>query len=37
MSAASILQRAGRIGVAVLDGGPADWMQATGRGLETGR
>ena len=37
MSAASILQRAGRTGVAVLDGGPADWMQAAGRGLETGR
>jgi hydroxyacylglutathione hydrolase len=37
MSAASILQRAGRTGVAVLDGGPADWMRATGRGLETGR
>jgi hypothetical protein len=27
----------GRTDVAVLDGGPADWMQAAGRGLETGR
>jgi len=38
MSAASILQRADRTDVAVLDGGPADWMrQAAGGGLETGR
>ena len=37
MSAASILQRAGRTDVAVLDGGPADWVQSSGRPLETGR
>ena len=37
MSAASILERVGRTGVAVLNGGPADWMHASGRSLETGR
>ena len=37
MSAASILQRAGRTDVAVLDGGPADWAQAAGLPLENGR
>ena len=37
MSAASILQRADRTDVAVLDGGPADWVHAAGRPLETGR
>ena len=37
MSAASILHRAGRAEVAVLDGGPADWAQAAGRPLESGR
>lgn len=34
MTAASLLQRAGRQGLAVLDGGPADWAKATGRPLE---
>jgi len=37
MSAASILQRAGRGEVAVLDGGPADWARAAGRPLESRR
>jgi hydroxyacylglutathione hydrolase len=37
MSAASILERAGRTDVSVLDGGPADWMRAAGRSLENGR
>ena len=37
MSAASILERAGRADVALLDGGPAEWVQASGRPLETGR
>ncbi|MEP6800119.1 MAG: rhodanese-like domain-containing protein [Lapillicoccus sp.] len=37
MTAASILHRAGRTEVAVLDGGPADWAQAAGRPLESGR
>jgi hydroxyacylglutathione hydrolase len=37
MSAASVLERAGRTDVSVLDGGPADWMRASGRSLESGR
>ncbi|WP_156724798.1 MBL fold metallo-hydrolase [Streptomyces apocyni] len=36
MTAASLLQRAGLQGLAVLDGGPADWSKATGRPLEEG-
>jgi len=35
-SAASLLERAGRPGVAVLLGGPEDWAEQTGRRLETG-
>jgi glyoxylase-like metal-dependent hydrolase (beta-lactamase superfamily II)/rhodanese-related sulfurtransferase len=34
MTAASLLQRAGQRDPAVLDGGPAEWAQATGRTLE---
>ena len=34
MSAASLLARDGRREVAVLDGGPTDWAEATGRTLE---
>lgn len=34
MTAASLLQRAERRDLAVLDGGPADWAEATGRALE---
>lgn len=34
MTAASLLQRAGQEGLAVLDGGPEDWARATGRTLE---
>ena len=37
MTAASILERAGRTDVAVLDGGAADWAQAANRSLERGR
>jgi len=37
MTAASILERAGRTDVAVLDGGAADWARAASRPLETGR
>ncbi|MET3350485.1 MBL fold metallo-hydrolase [Pseudarthrobacter sp. S3] len=37
MTAASILERAGRTDVAVLDGGAADWARAAGRPLERGR
>lgn len=33
MTAASLLARAGRRGLAVLDGGPADWAAATGSAL----
>jgi hydroxyacylglutathione hydrolase len=33
-TAASVLERAGHTGVAVLTGGPPDWAQATGRELE---
>lgn len=37
MGAASLLQRAGRKDVAVLDGGPQDWAHTTGKTLEAGR
>lgn len=36
MSAASILARAGRAGVSVLDGGPRAWARAAGSALESG-
>ncbi|SFQ69326.1 3-mercaptopyruvate sulfurtransferase SseA, contains two rhodanese domains [Amycolatopsis arida] len=36
MGAASVLERAGHRNVAVLAGGPADWVRATGRSLEVG-
>ena len=36
MTAASLLQRAGRHGLAVLTGGPDDWAEATGRPLQEG-
>ena len=36
MTAASMLARAGRRDLAVLDGGPADWATATGRRLDQG-
>ena len=36
MSAGSLLVRAGRHDVSVLDGGPQDWADATGRALATG-
>ena len=36
MGAASLLARAGHRDVAVLDGGPEDWAEATGRTLERG-
>jgi len=36
MSAASVLERAGRTGVSILAGGPADWAQASRRELESG-
>ncbi|MCP3819424.1 MBL fold metallo-hydrolase [Streptomyces sp. A3M-1-3] len=36
MTAASLLYRAGHRGLAVLDGGPADWAEATGRPLQEG-
>ena len=35
-TAASVLERAGHPAVAVLEGGPADWAEATGRALEAG-
>ena len=35
MGAASLLARAGHRDLAVLAGGPQDWADATGRGLET--
>lgn len=35
MTAASILERAGRTDLTVLSGGPGDWAKATGRELET--
>ncbi|WP_238153741.1 MBL fold metallo-hydrolase [Streptomyces xinghaiensis] len=34
MTAASLLRRDGHRGLAVLDGGPADWAEATGRPLK---
>jgi hydroxyacylglutathione hydrolase len=37
MTAASLLQRAGRHGLAVLAGGAEDWAAATGRPLQEGR
>jgi hydroxyacylglutathione hydrolase len=36
MTAASLLARAGRTGLAVLDGGPGDWSTATGAALAAG-
>jgi glyoxylase-like metal-dependent hydrolase (beta-lactamase superfamily II) len=36
-TAASLLERAGRRDLSILDGGAQDWANATGRGLETGR
>ncbi|MBT2363996.1 MBL fold metallo-hydrolase [Streptomyces sp. ISL-10] len=36
MTAASLLQRAGHRGFAVMVGGPADWAEATGRPLQAG-
>lgn len=36
MGAASLLARAGRTDVSVLDGGPQDWVEATGKPLEVG-
>ncbi len=36
MGAASLLERAGHTDVIVLDGGPADWVEATGGELTTG-
>ena len=36
MTAASLLQRAGRHGLAVLAGGARDWAAATGRPLQEG-
>lgn len=36
MTAASLLQRAGHHGLAVLTGGPDDWAKATGRTLREG-
>lgn len=36
MGAASLLEAAGRRDVVVLEGGPGDWAETTGRRLETG-
>jgi len=36
MGAASLLAGTGHHDLVVLDGGPQDWVQATGRHLETG-
>lgn len=36
MTAASLLARSGRTGLAVLDGGPGDWSAATGAALTPG-
>ncbi|MDP3968050.1 MAG: rhodanese-like domain-containing protein [Nocardioides sp.] len=36
MGAASLLARAGRRDISVLDGGPQDWADATGESLEVG-
>jgi glyoxylase-like metal-dependent hydrolase (beta-lactamase superfamily II)/rhodanese-related sulfurtransferase len=35
-TAASLLERAGRTDLSILDGGPAQWAQATGHALDTG-
>ncbi|WP_427136455.1 MBL fold metallo-hydrolase [Pseudarthrobacter sp. S9] len=37
MSAASILTAGGRTGISVLDGGPGDWTNATGKAIQTSR
>jgi len=37
MTAASILQRAGHQGIAVLAGGPGEWAAAAGRSLQAGQ
>jgi glyoxylase-like metal-dependent hydrolase (beta-lactamase superfamily II)/rhodanese-related sulfurtransferase len=37
MTAASLLERAGRRGLSVLAGGPQDWVAATGRQLQDGQ
>jgi rhodanese-related sulfurtransferase len=36
MGGASILAASGRTGIAVFNGGPADWAAATGNNVETG-
>ena len=36
MGGASILAASGRTGIAVFNGGPADWASAAGRDVETG-
>jgi rhodanese-related sulfurtransferase len=36
MGAASLLERAGHHNLVVLQGGPQDWVRATGANLETG-
>ena len=36
-TAASLLERAGHHQLSILDGGPDDWANATGRALDTGR
>ena len=36
IGAASLLERAGRRDLTVLDGGPGAWARATGRFLQTG-
>ena len=36
MGAASLLARAGRSDISVLDGGPQDWAEATGESLDVG-
>jgi rhodanese-related sulfurtransferase len=36
MSAASLLEQAGHRDLTVLQGGPEDWADATGRELDTG-
>jgi hydroxyacylglutathione hydrolase len=37
MSAASLLARAGRSDVTVLEGGPDDWAEKTGNALRVGQ
>jgi 3-mercaptopyruvate sulfurtransferase SseA len=37
MGAASLLAGTGHDDLVVLDGGPRDWVAATGRHLESGR